>query len=274
MPRSSTNLFAAYLMTNSNVVSYNVGGGRYPFISLKRFDEFELFPSPGLKKVIDSDTCFVRDELKVGFIGERRHYFTQVVFKIYEYLSKSNQKRIILLRNPFAIAASMQSYADKNESHKHIWDFSNQHSLNRFVDQYVSLMRFIKSPRSREGLVVDPWMFFNDKNIRVDLFKKLNLPLYEGSQNLFCKRGHEYSIEDNFYTCSCGVLKGFGGFNPAEEIHPERLLVGEKYIAAGFIFEIQDLLIKYMGNEIASCFSTSGKTDLTRLLMLLDHDIS
>lgn len=270
LPRSSTNLFAGYLMMNSNIVSYNVGGGRYPFISKNKSPKNELFQGPGIRKLIDSDTCFVRDELKANFIGPWKTYPAQLAFKFYERFFHYNQKRIILLRNPFGIAASMQSKVDRTGTHKHVWDLGHRSSLEKFSREYVRLVGLIKTPYPGGTSVVDPWLFFSDENVRSQLFKDLDLPLLDYSEKLLCKNGHEYSIENNFYTCACGVLTGFGGFNPAVWVDPDRLLANKAYIGNDFMFELQDLLVEGLGTKVASCFSMDGKTNLSDLLMFME----
>ena len=141
LPRSGTNLFGAYLMQHPKIISYNVAGGRHPFRANFGSSKYEIFSGSGLYKNYDDESYYLRDELKFSFVGPRINWLEQGIFKLYERMFRKLNKRVVLIRNPYAIAASMYDYQLKNSSHKHVWNVSIKDQLNNFVSGFSNLIK-------------------------------------------------------------------------------------------------------------------------------------
>ena len=269
LPRSGTNLFAGYLMRHPKIVSHNVGGGRHPFRANFNSLQHEIFTAAGAFKDYNKDTYYLRDELKFSFVGSKRTWSEQALFKIYVSLFKKFNKSIVLIRNPYAIASSMYDYQLKNSSHSDLWDVSSKRILDKFVKNFVFLVNNSKRVINEGGIIVDPYLFFTEKSMQSSLFDFLCLNASDMQKIERCKKGHKFKIVDNELACPCGKLEGFGGFNPLSQLESRRLLTNEKYIEAGFINALKIKLDMKLGKSIAQCFSETGVTDLDELLKQL-----
>jgi len=265
LPRSGTNLFAGYLMQHQNIVSHNVAGGRHPFQANFHSAQHEIYAGAGMHKNYDKTAYFLRDELKFYYIGSKRTWPEQAAFKIYERLFKRLNKRVVLMRNPYAIASSMYDYQVKNSSHRHVWDVSKKDQRIKFVQGFADLLKNSKSVLDEGSVIVDPYLFFTDETMKLRLFDFLDLKNSDMNKIEKCKKGHRFEIVDNQLTCPCGKLEGFGGFNPLLEIDHDRLLTNRKYIDAYFIEELKEELEFQLETKITNCFNVCGITDLLSL---------
>jgi len=253
-------------MQHPMIVSHNVGGGRYPFRANFNSYRYEVFTGAGLSKKYSSKTFFLRDELKFELIGNRRTWPEQYLFKLYQKLFSKINNTVVLIRNPFAIASSMYSYQLNNSKHSHLWDVSKEGPRMKFVKQYANLILNAKKVLSNGGKIIDPYLFFTDKDERLNFFDFLDLNIDELDEIKVCKKGHNFNLEDGYYVCPCGKLEGFGGFNPALEINADRLLTNMKYTDCGFLDLIKDDLDRKLGSSLINCFDRKGFTDFNSLI--------
>lgn len=271
LPRSGTNLFAAFLMKHPLIISYNVGGGRYPFRANLRLPKNEIFGEVGIEKNFGSTIYHLRDELKFDFIGKKRTWVGQYLFKHYSRFFSKYTKTVVLIRNPFSIASSMYSYQTGNESHSRLWDVSRAEARRNFVYQYASLVLNAKKVVASGGTIIDPYIFFTDDAEKFRLFEYLGLDINDIDIIKACRKGHLFEIEDNFFACPCGKLMGSGGFNPASDIDPNRLLTNKKCIDYEFLNAIECEIEYLLGSPLTRCFSKNGYTDFPRLLQELNR---
>ena len=270
LPRSGTNVFSGYLMQHAKIISHNVAGGRHPFRANFGSTKYEIFSGSGAYKIYDLDCYYLRDELKFSFIGPRKTWPEQLLFKLYEHMFRSMNKRVVLMRNPYAIAASMYDYQLKNSSHNHVWDVSKKDQLIKFVSSFSKMIKKSKVVLKTGGIIIDPYLFFTQESMKLKLFDFLGLNISDLEKVEICKNGHKFEVIDNQLTCPCGKLEGFGGFNPLLQINADRLLTNKIYTNADFLTSLNYELDSKLGEAISSCFNQSGITDIDSLLTTLN----
>jgi len=260
LPRSGTNLFASFMSRHPKIISYNVGGGRFPLRPNYNSKKNQIIISPQIKKEANKDTFYLRDELKFNFIGPKIYWPEQYVFKIYlKFFKRFNKNKIILLRNPYSIAASMNDYYKKNKSHAHAWNMNDMTQITKFTNNFSDLVFQSKKFLNQGGIIVDPYLFFSDDRRKIDVYKYLAIDSHQSMQKIGQYRN----------TFDQKEIFEYGGFNPQAKIAAERLLTKAEYLQTDFLDLIKIQLDNLLGNEISKCFHQSGHTDHDKLLSLI-----
>lgn len=238
LPRSGSNLFAAFLHCHEEIWSINCGGGE--ITSVRDWSEAKdrcIYVNGGYRKSTEQIRYFVFDEMKPPF-GVRRLLLRPRAPKL----------NIITVRNPLAVATSMINFSRRYG--QNLWDLSAPDRLNDFVTGY---RRYLKACARIDGHWVSVVEFFADLpgNIK-RLLSYLDLddsgwsgglPLDE--KRVICSCGGNYVVRETnkihgtffrrnnitkdrmepaLYCTRCDShLLGYGGFNPLQPIDVERL---------------------------------------------------
>ena len=274
LPRSGSNLFAAYMMLHTNIVSYNVAGGRHPLRANFGQKRYEVLSGPGIYKKNVDVLYRLRDELKFHFVGPKTTWLEQGVFRLLNAFTQKKPFIIILLRNPYAIASSMQSYQKTNPSHRNVWDMRKNKVREKFVVGYCKLLEKISHTVKSGGYIVDPYWFFKSEQLRVELFESLNLEYSKIGSIEKCRRGHKYEKCDGVYSCDCGQLEGFGGFKPQISVDPSRLLTNKEFLNTQECELLMEQMRSVLEPSIFDCFNINGVNDLSSLMECLAPELS
>ena len=261
LPRSGTNLFASFISRHPKIISYNVGGGRFPLRPNYNPKNYQIPSSTQIKKEVNKVTFYLRDELKFNLIGPKIYWPEQYVFKIYlKFFKRLNKHKIILLRNPYSIAASMHDYYKKNKSHELVWNMNDMSQIRKFTNNFSDLLFQSKKFLNQGGIIVDPYLFFSDERRKIDVYKYLAIDSYQSMQKI--GQVHNTNNKKEIFE--------FGGFNPQAKVASERLLTKAEYFQADFLDLIKIQLDNLLGNEISKCFHQSGHTDYDHLLSIIN----
>ena len=162
LPRSGSNLFAAFMHGHEEIWSLNCGGGKLR--SIRNWPEAKqrcIYANGGFKKNIQLVKYFLFDEMKP------KSLLQTLIGKRYP----SPKLNIVTVRNPLAIALSMNNFAKKY--HQNLWDLSQQQQLRKFVLKFKA---YLKKCSKLDAYWISLIEFFKDLDFQVSsLLKYLNL---------------------------------------------------------------------------------------------------
>ncbi|MCG8345676.1 MAG: hypothetical protein MI685_11045 [Chlorobiales bacterium] len=265
LPRSGSNLFAAYMHNSPAIWSLNCGGGK--FRSIASWEEATLrciYANGGFQKGKREVKYFLFDEMKPR----------STLMRIVDKWHGNGDKNIVILRDPVSVASSMQKFAETYS--RPAWDLSNPRRLEKFVNGYKLFLKRCSYLDTYWLSLVDFFTKADEHLLKLNEYLEIELlehridfPLSEMRVRCYCGGEYKCSLTDTingtFFRLNsikktkpekvlccrtCGeYLLGYGGFNPIKKIEPHRLKTPIDDIPVAIRGSIKKVIEKCLGEE-------------------------